>query len=285
MRSVALFIMLLVSPLPAKAAGGLAYLRASSQLDAAADRGRYHPLNLLDEDAATIWCEGDAGLGEGQGITIYFKKKQRIDRMLLVPAESSGRLVTRVKVNDGQNTINVELEGAPVEQVLRRPLEGTTFEITIERVGGPNKGAAHPEDVACLADAVLYMGKLPWGKAPEDKPRYDDKLDKLLGRWNGGPLGAPDKELVFALDGTWEWSFKPLLGGRPKKSTGEYRFRGNRLLMREGEAGRWSDMQWKVERVRIDPDEIGAPLGDYDRIKLGTALGDEMAGDYTNAAF
>src|SRR5262245_9100478 len=174
-----LIALLALSPVTAFAAGGLAYVRATSQLQPERDRGRYHPLNLLDDDPGTMWCEGDAGLGENQSVTIYFKKKQRIDRVLLVPAESSGRRIEQVRVSDGQTSITVDLNDVPVEQVLRRPLEGTTYELRIERVGGPNThGQAN--DVACLADAVLALGNLPFGQRSDSRPHYDDKLDKLL---------------------------------------------------------------------------------------------------------
>ena len=38
-------------------------------------------------------------------------------------------------------------------------------------------------------------------------------------------------------------------------------------------------------RVKVDLDEPGAPLGDYDRLILGGALDEELAGDYNNAQF
>jgi hypothetical protein len=268
---------------PALPAGGLAYVRATSQLEPE-QRGRYHPLHLLDEDVATMWCEGADGLGESEGITIYFKRPQRINRILVAPAPSTGRLVEAVRVSDGSASITVDLGESGVDRTLSRPLSGQTYEITIARVGGPANGAL-PNDVACLADVVLYLGDLPFGGKLEDKLHYDDRLDKLLGRWQGGPLGAPEKFLVFSLDGTWEWSFKPLMGGRPRKLTGEYRFRGKRLLMREGEVGRWSDVQLKVERVVVDRDDTGAPAGDYDKLVLKGPIEASVLGDYDNAQF
>jgi len=76
-----------------------------------------------------------------------------------------------------------------------------------------------------------------------------------------------------------------LLGGKAKRLAGEYRFRGDRLLMRAGEVGRWVDMQYRYRRVKVDPGEMGAASGDYDTISLGKGLGPDLAGDYNNARF
>jgi hypothetical protein len=280
--SRALGFVLFLAAAPASAAG-LAYVRASSQLDPK-DHGHYHPINLLDEDPSTTWCEGAEGLGEDENVVIYFKKRQRINRIVVNPATSSGRKIQRLRISDGSNKINIDVGDEGIDQNLSHPLEGQTFEITIAKVAGPNSGAL-PPDVACIADVVLYQGNQPFGGKPNEKIRYDERLDKLLGRWQGGPLGAPEKFIVFSLDGTWEWNFSPLIGGRGRRLSGEYRFRGKRLLMREGEVGRWSDIQLKVERIKVDPDEVGAPSEDYDRMTLQGPLTEAVVGEYNNAKF
>jgi hypothetical protein len=264
----------------------LAYVRATSQKDPDAERSVYHPLNLLDDDPKTIWCEGKDGLGEGEEIRFYFKTNQKIDRIVVGPTPSTGRLVRRVKVSDGVNNVTLELAEVYVERTLKAPLSGSYYTVSIEQVGGPNEGAKLGDDVACLADIMFYYKQLPFGGrlAPE-KLRYDRMKDHILGRWGGAPLGASESFIIFSLDGTWEWSFEPLLGGKSERMAGEYRFRGNRLLMRRGETGRWADVAFAYERVKVDPNDIGAPLGDYDLIKINTALGDKIANDYNNAEF
>jgi hypothetical protein len=264
----------------------LAYVRASSQKDPDAERSLYHPLNLLDDDPATIWCEGKEGLGEEEEIRFYFKTHQKIDRIVVGPTPVTGRLVLRVKVTDGANNVTLDLADVYVERTLKSPLSGNNYTVSIEQVGGPNEGSKLPPDVACLADVMFYYKQLPFGgRLAPAKLRYDKMKDRILGRWGGAPLGASEKFIVFALDGTWEWSFDPLLGGKSERMAGEYRFRGNRLLMRRGETGRWADVGFSYERVQIDPNDIGAPLGDYDLIKINTALGDKIASDYNNAEF
>lgn len=277
----------LVLGIAAKAsAAGLAYVRASSQLEASTNRGRYHPLNLLDDDPSTLWCEAAGGGSAGESVEIVFKRKQRIDRIAVNPAFRTGRLVEAVRVSDGLRSITLTIAAGPAVEVLSPPLEGTTYMVSIEKVGAPaaTAEAGGPAGAACVADVLLYWRNHPFG-GNAGRLRFDARLDKVAGTWQGGPFGAPEQLLVLALDGTWEWTYTPLLGGKPKRLAGEYRFQEDRLLMRQGEVGRWSDMRIEMRRVRIDPAEPGAPKGDYDVLTLGRALGQALAGEYNNARF
>ena len=265
----------------------LAYVRASSQHLRSEDGSRYHPLNLLDDDPATIWCEGAPNLGEDQEIEIYFKKPTRIDRLVVGPTPRTGRLIQRVELSDGYNTVGVRLGDAYVEQAFSPPMRGEKYVLRIVRVGGPNKtGAEVSDDVACLGDVLMYFKKRPFGgRLPPSTYRHNKYRDRILGNWNGGPLGAPEKFMTFALDGSWTWKYKPLMGGKPKQMSGEYRFRGNRLLMRQGETGRWSDVRFGYNQVTIDKTDPGAPESDYAVISFNDALGKLLEGDYNNAQF
>ena len=267
-------------------AENLAYVRASSQLSRAKSPAAYHPINLLDDDPKTTWCEGIDGMGEGEEIRIFFKKPQKIDRLVIGPATTTGRRVRLVKITDGTNTLRIPVDGQYVEQSFRPPMRGSKFAITIVEVGEANEGAALGGDVACLADIMLfYKQKAFGGRAAPSSLRYDKKRDRILGRWAGEPLGAPEKFITFALDGSWSWLYEPLMGGRKKRLSGEYRFRGNRLLMRKGETGRWADVRFKHRAIEVTPDDIGAPRGDYEVINLNAAIDDAMAAEYNNAEF
>ena len=264
----------------------LAYVRASSQYQRDKALEGFHPLNLLDDDPDTIWCEGAEGTGEGEEIRFYFKSPQKIDRIVITPTPLSGRRVSMVRVSDGTNNATVELGDSVAEQPLKKPMEGTTYVVTITQMAEPLTTSKLPNNVACLADVLFYYkNKLFGGKLTADKFKFDAQRDKILGRWQGEPLGAPERFITFALDGTWEWSFVPMLGGKSEKVTGEYRFRGDRLLMRRGETGRWADVNYKYKRVTADLNDIGAPLGDYDTIRINEVLGEKFAAEYNNAEF
>ncbi len=287
MRNRALIIALcLLGTARTAAADSLAYVRASSQYAGDKNPATYHPINLLDDDPTTTWCAGGDGLGEGQEIRFYFKESQRIDRVVITPTPLSGRRVTGVKVSDGTNAINIELNDIIAQQPLKRPMAGTTFVVSISQVSEAQKGSVLPDNVACLADVLLFFKNKPFGgRTNAEKLKYDPHRDKLLGRWNGAPLGASERFLTFALDGSWDWSFIPILGGKNEKMAGEYRFRGNRLLMRRGETGRWADVNIKSHRVVIEPNDIGAPKSDYDVIELNDLMGESFGGEYNNAEF
>lgn len=263
----------------------LAYVRATSQLQPG--ESTYHPVNVLDNDPATIWCEGAESVGDGEELRISFKRPQRIDRLLVGPTPKSGQRVVEVEISDGYSRARVHLEDAYVEQRVSPPMQSPTYTITITKVAGPNPSSdALGKGVACLADVILYWKNRPFGgRADPATFRYNKYQDRVLGVWNGGPLGAPEKKLAFALDGTWTWSYDPLMGGKSRRMNGEYRFRGDRLLMRRGETGRWSDMQFKIRDVEVNPDDAGAPNGNYTVLDFNDALGPIFAGEYNNAEF
>ena len=55
------------------------------------------------------------------------------------------------------------------------------------------------------ADAIGAENELqrPFGgRTPTNKLKYNKHKDRVLGRWNGEPMGAPESFMVFALDGT-----------------------------------------------------------------------------------
>jgi hypothetical protein len=272
---------------PALAADPLAYVRSSSHHERDAKGAPYHPIHLLDDKPDTIWCEGAEGLGEGEEVWMFFKRAQKVDRVVVQPTPKTGRLIERITISDGRNTVPIDLTGGPVEQTFATPMRGEKYTIAIDRVGGPNSsGAAVGPSVACIGDVMLYFRKSAFGgKAKPASFTYDAAKDRILGAWNGEPLGAPEKSLTFTIDGTWTWRYDPLMGRGNKKVSGQYRFRTGRLLMRKGESGRWSDMRFEYRRVNVNPNDPGAPLGDYSVLSFNEALGKELAGEYNDAVF
>ena len=265
---------------------GLAYVSASGQ-SAGANAGNFHPLNLLDDDANTVWCAPSPEFGKGQEVTFVFKRNQRIDRIVINPSSRGARMIDTVRFFDGARVVSVAVGAESATNRLDTPLFGDQITMSVERLGEVNNDSPfRGTETVCLADILLYnRDQLFGGKQPAKNMRYDERLDQVLGRWNGGELGAPEKQMTFALDGTWEWSFQPMLGGTKQRASGEYRFRGSRLFMRKGEMGRWSDMGFRFERVSVDPMELGSPRGNYSRFELNSALGDLLGDSYNNAEF
>ncbi len=285
MRIVLLAVSSLLMPAVASA-DNLAYVRASSQHKRAKAASDFHPINLLDDDPATIWCEGADGMGEGEEVYVFFKKPQKIDRVVVGPAANSGRLIQILRISDGDNVVRINLGDRYVEQLFSPPMRGDKFVLSIVQVGEPSPASKLGEDVACLSDVMLYFKDKPFGgKLAPSALRYDKMRDRILGQWSGEPLGAPEKLITFAIDGTWSWQFQPLMSGKPQRLFGEYRFRGNRLLMRKGETGRWADVMFKHQQIEVKPDDIGAPKSDYEVISIAPTIDGVLGGDYNNAEF
>ncbi|MEZ4270094.1 MAG: hypothetical protein R3C68_01225 [Myxococcota bacterium] len=206
--------------------------------------------------------------------------------MVIGPAATSGRQIETVRISDGRRSLTIDLTGGYVREQFPKPLKGREYVLTILRVGPVNDKTTVGNNDACLADFMLYHQQQPFGgRIAPAKLRYDKYRDRIVGHWNGGELGAPETFMTFHLDGTWTWSYRPLMGGEPKNLNGEYRFRGNRLLMRKGETGRWSDMRHKYKTVHIDPEARSNIEGDYAVITINASLGPLVGGEYNNAQF
>lgn len=281
------------------ASGGVAYVRATSQLAQDDNPARYNPLNLLDGDPSTVWCESRSPFGEGEEVTFHFKTAQTVDRVFVAPAPRGGRTVDTVRVSDGKSTMRVHLAEGAVEQPLKPALHGTDFTFTIETTtqtivetppdtpgvapAAPSSAAGPLARVACLADVALYHGSQ--SLTASRARAFDMGHERLVGAWAAQPLGASEKFLVFALDGTWTWTHRPLLGGKSKNLSGTYRLQGGRLLLRKGTSGRLVDVGLVIRRVKVDGGDVGAPREDYDLLMINNNLTPELGATYTNARF
>jgi hypothetical protein len=284
LRRVALALTVATLAWPAWA-GSFAYVQASSQLDLDVNPVRYSPYNLLDRDPNSIWCEASPSLGDGQEVRFFFKGSQTVDRIAVTPAAASGRRLEVLRLSDGTSSIKLKVDEGPTETTLTTPLHGTVYVLSIEQVGAPATSSVFGDDVSCLAGFEMYHGdQLVTPGKP--RPASDGVALRIVGSWASEPLGAPDSTLTFAIDGTWTWVHKPLMGnGKRKTLEGTYRIKGGHLQMRLGADGRFVDMGLKIRRTPVDPGDMGAPKGDYDVLTLGEGLGKELAGQYNNALF
>lgn len=261
----------------------LAYAHASSQFDAENNGTRFHPLNLIDRDPNTLWCEGKEN-ASGQGVEFFFKSSQIVDRVVVLATARSGRRIESLRLSDNQSVIRVAITPDSTDAHLNNPLHGTSVTVAIDHLGVANPNTDLGAEVACLAEVQLYHGD-ELLTPNSDRVTMDGIANYVVGEWNAEPLGAPERHLVFALDGSWTWTYTPLLGGSSKEVSGTYKFHNQKLLMRKGTTGRWLDAGVHLRHVTIDQEDLGAPRGDYDTIKLNKVLGDDVGGEYNNAQF
>ena len=270
------------------AATPLAYIDVNSQSDALSSPAKHHWLTLIDGDTETMWCP-DPGASEPPTLVFRFKKPQTIDRLTLTPPKPSAMRIKTMRLSSRRRAVRIAVEPERTERKLDPPMQSMRYTLVIGASQKQSQGDTpdQPQDVPCIAEIRLWDGEQPWGgqPIPERYSQYHRFRTPLLDEWASGTWSAPERFLVMAVDGTWQWRFEPLLDGKPDATSGEYRFRGDRLLMRVGQTGRWIDMNWKLRGVNVDPSDPDAPEGDYHVLELNQALGERLAGTYRNAEF
>ena len=261
----------------------LAYITASSEQRDPAHPGHFKPINLLDNDPATLWCEAAAGTGEGQEIHLSFKTPQTVDHVKVTRA-AVGHQVMEVRLSNGSQTVQVPVGTSEADSTveLETPLSGKEFTFVLGTVQESGQAAKQP---TCLADITLLHGTHPLYEASQSGNSDDRTKNRLLGTWNASPLGAPESVLTFNLDGTWTWLHEPLLEGERRVLEGTYQVHQGQLRMRLKNQSRWTAVSMHLHEVLIDADEMGAPVGNYVDLQLGDTLGADLAGHYNNARF
>ncbi|MCR5507490.1 MAG: discoidin domain-containing protein [Lachnospiraceae bacterium] len=150
----------------------VSYVNTSSELKPAAGK-TYGGINLIDNDPATVWCEGVSGTGVGESITLKLDKKQPVFGIVIVNGYtadytlySNNGKVTDVQVDFGDgNVISGLIGGYAFEGVsgdylaelntskveLDQPVMTDTITITITAA---EKGAKY--DDTCISGIKVY---------------------------------------------------------------------------------------------------------------------------------
>jgi hypothetical protein len=217
------------------AAQDLAYVEATSELDNG--RPATYAYNLVDGQATTAWCSKD---GSGPHTIVYgFKKPVQITKLGIMVGSLQGdklntkrsRLAT-LMVSDGQTRREISFDDvAELQEVqLDPPIEGRRFVFDIKSVkpGQPSSAAV------CIGELALSNGpKELTGKDVHKALRgVNTPARKLLHSWVDEP-SAPERTLVFSLDGTFTYVFEPLLDGDPVNLSGTWRAVGSKKVVLE----------------------------------------------------
>ena len=246
-RSIVLLACLLV---PAAASGsGVGYAHATSQLKSDTKPALFMPLNLLDGDKTTVWCEGAEGDGVGEGVAIGFRGTVSIDEVRITTGDArdaaSFKAHNRVKAlelktDEKRHTFVLVDNHEPQAFKLEKPLE---VERLYLEIAGVTKGEGD-DNATCLADVVFYSNGKPLnGSWLEGKLKHDSGRALLMGTWYAGPSGARDRFLDFYFDGTFHYSFRPFDPEEKKvELSGEYTYDGERLHLKVGDKP-WVDLK------------------------------------------
>jgi len=165
---------------------------ATSELVEAQFDGKYlyPPINILDGDFSTTWCEADQnGSGIGESITVEFREPVSFDEIQLVNGFASKEyykknnrvksiLLTQVAGRHFQQKEYTLLDDRPSWQPIKFQLPQTAQTITI-KITDVYKGTKY--DDTCLDDIrLLYKGKvIPFTGVAELK-KVQEENSKLM---------------------------------------------------------------------------------------------------------
>ncbi|HEY3449501.1 MAG TPA: hypothetical protein VGK67_24315 [Myxococcales bacterium] len=240
MNRIPLFLSLVVAaltPAAARAGGGVAYVKASSQLKSDTKPALFQALNILDGKETTVWCEGVEGDGVGETLNVGFKGAAAIDEVRITTGDArdaaSFKLHGRVKqldlkTDEKRHSFSV-VDSTKAQSFKFDPVE--VDRLTLEIADAvPGEGDEH---ATCLADVIfLSKGKAINGTFLDGKLGYNKGRAVLMGVWYGGPAGARDKFLDFNYDGTYWYSFRPFDPEvKPEAFGGKYTYDGGKLWM------------------------------------------------------
>lgn len=131
----------------------------------------YPPVNILDNDFNTTWCESDPdGAGIGESITVSFKEAVSFDELQIVNGFASGSdyygknnrvkgiKITQTAGNHFQQKEYTLKDGIPGWQSIRFDLLQTAQTITL-KITDVYRGSKYND--TCLCDIrILYKGKV-----------------------------------------------------------------------------------------------------------------------------
>ncbi|MBN1523382.1 MAG: nicotine adenine dinucleotide glycohydrolase [Spirochaetales bacterium] len=170
------------------------WISASSELVEAQYGGDYlyPPINMLDGDFSTTWCEADkGGSGLGETITLQFKEPVSFDEIQIVNGFVSGNdyykknnrvatiTLTQVAGEHFQNKQYTLRDNTPTWQSIRFGLNQTAQTITI-RIDEVFRGYKY--DDTCMSDIrFLYKGKvIPYVNVAAIKKAQEENSRMML---------------------------------------------------------------------------------------------------------
>lgn len=214
----------------------VAYARASSQLKLDTKPSLFLPLNMLDGNPKTVWCEGADGDGVGESVNVGFKGHLDVDEIRITTGDA--RDAASFKAHGRAKQLDLKTDEkrysfSVVDNTTPQSFKFDSFNVdrlTVE-IAEVVPGEGEEKSVACIADVLfLSKGKVVNGAIMDGKFGYDKGRAALMGAWYGGPSGARDKFLDFNYDGTYWYSFKPFDPEiKAEAFGGRYTFDGERL--------------------------------------------------------
>jgi hypothetical protein len=251
-------------------AQSLAFVEASSELDDG--KPRSYAYNLIDGKDTTAWCsKPNPGT---ERLVFGFTKRATVSEFgIVVGAIQGGKIDKRrhraaeVVVSDGQVERILPMKDEPGLQKIKLNPPAKARMLVVEIRGLHDGEAGTP---LCIGEIHLKGGRVYTGKGKEVRS-LPTPARRLLHSWVDD-VGAPERTLIFGLDGKFRYEFTPLMEGKPRTIVGDWRA-GSRTVTLE-----WRGKKY-VMKKRLS--KIDGDFGETQQMTLqGDAPHSSMNADY-----
>lgn len=228
----------------------ISYVEASSELDDG--KPATFAYNLVDGRDTTVWCS--KGTPGKETIVFGFDKPQKVTHVAVVVAPKKGEGIDTSKqrpkllwVIDGElrREIPVKDIGDVQELKLDPPINAQRIIVDFPALRAAEGKADAP---LCVADITLKNGSRAYmGEETAKKVRaLPTPARKLLHSWVDD-VAAPERTLVFSLDGTYTYTYEPLMEGKPVKLSGKWSTAGREIAFET--RGKKTTMKMRVSKI------------------------------------
>jgi len=228
----------------------IAYVEASTELDDG--KPATYAYNLVDGRDTTVWCS--KGAPGKETVVFGFDKPQKVTHVAIVVAPKKGEGIDTSRqrpkmlwVIDGElrREIPVKDIGDVQELKLDPPINAQRIIVDFPALR-PAEGKA--DAPLCVADITLKNGSRAYmGEETAKKVRsLPTPARKLLHSWVDD-VAAPERTLVFSLDGTFLYTYEPLMEGKPVKIAGKWSTAGREIQFEA--RGKKTSMKMRVTKI------------------------------------
>jgi hypothetical protein len=219
---------------PRGEAAVVAFVESTSELDDGKSTSMW---NAVDENNATLWCSQRSPAAK-EALSFVFSESATVTSISLVlpPGvdDATDKKVRRprvVVVADAEHRVEFRLKDITATQVVELPEPAKGRRIVVELVD--TFAGADVDAPVCVGGVQLRDGgRNLVGAAVAAKARgLPQNARRLLREWHDD-LSAPSRTLLLSVDGTFQYSFVPLLEEKPPvKFKGRWRADGDSLSL------------------------------------------------------
>lgn len=233
-------------------ADALAYIEASSELDDG--KPASFAYNLVDGKDTTAWCSKPNPSGSDRLVFGFTKPVTISEFGIVVGAVKGSGLDKRrhrareVSVSDGrvERILPMKDEGGLQKVKLDPPAKGRMLVVEVKKTF-----AGEPGTPVCIGEIHLKGGRSYTGGDLSRQVRsLPTPARRLLHAWVD-EVSAPERSLVFALDGTFTYDYTPFIDGKPVRLRGKWRASHRALTLEMGS----KSYHLKKVLANIDGDE------------------------------